>query len=165
MTVGIVFFVSILLSGVDHPYHVSVCDVEYNANEHSLQVSQRLFLNDLEDALDKRFSVRLDVMDPSTAQLRDSLIHSYIFERFNLEIDGVKKRRVYIGNEIEEDGMWIYFEYPDVKTLHEVSVTSRILFELFDDQANIVHVKYHDVIHSKKLDRKTPTDQFIFEGP
>ncbi|MFT4834693.1 MAG: hypothetical protein ACI8WP_001456, partial [Flavobacteriaceae bacterium] len=36
-----------------HPYHVSVCDVIVNREANSIQVAQRIFVDDLEIALRK----------------------------------------------------------------------------------------------------------------
>ena len=100
-----------------HPYHISVCDIVHKSDQKTLQVSQRVFLDDLEETLNERFNIMVDVTNPKDPGYRDSLIQVYLFENINITVDGKTKKRNYIGNEIEEDGMWCYIEYLGVKTM------------------------------------------------
>jgi uncharacterized protein DUF6702 len=149
-----------LMSSLLHPFHVSVCDIEFNEKIKSIQVSQRLFMDDFELALSKRFGINLMIDDNSASQYRDSLIQVYLVENLKLKINGKDWKHVYIGNEIEEDGMWCYIEYEGVKKLNTLEVTSTILLDSFEDQANIIHFSYGDYTKSIKLDRLKKTGTF-----
>ena len=136
-----------------HPFHVSVCDVDFNVESKSIQLSQRIFLDDLEQALNKKFEINLIIDDESTKAHRDSLIQVYLFESINLSVDGKEKKRVYIGNEIEDDALWCYIEYTGIENFKSLKITSTILIETFEDQANIIHFTYGDYEKSIKLDK------------
>lgn len=136
-----------------HPFHVSVCDIEFSPDSHSVQVSQRIFLDDLEQGLSKRFNINLIIDDQSTLAYRDSLIQVYLFEKLNMTFDGKEKKRVYVGNEVEEDAMWCYIEYSGIKKLNSIEIRSTVLLETFDDQGNIFHIKVNDFEKSIKLDK------------
>ena len=143
-----------------HPYHISVCDIEHNSESKSLQVSQRVFLDDLEEVLNQRFDIQIDVTHPKNPAYRDSLIQVYLFENINIRVDGKEKKRSYVGNEIEEDGMWCYIEYFGVKKVSTLDIKNTVFFNKFDDQANIVHFKYAGKTKSLKLDLATPSGTF-----
>ena len=143
-----------------HDLHVSVCDVEFNEKSKSIQLSQRVFLDDFEQALNERFKINLIIDEPSTIDYRDSLIQVYLFEKIHLEVDGKEKKRVFIGNEIEGDAIWSYIEYEGVKRIKSLKITNAVLIETFDDQANIVHFSYLDYEKSIKLDRTKITSTF-----
>ncbi len=145
-------FLGYLLLPLPHPFHVSVCDIEFKEEDKTLQVSQRVFLDDLEQALNKRFGINLDIANPATVTFRDSLIQVYMFENLHITVDGKEKKRTYIGNEVEEDGMWCYIEYAGVKKFKSFVVTSTVLLEIFTDQANIIHYKNGEYERSTKLD-------------
>ena len=138
MTNIITLVIALFFSSV-HPFHVSVCDVDFNTETKSIQISQRIFLDDFEKALNEKFEINLIIDDESTKEFRDSLIQVYLFEKLNLIVDGKEKKRVYIGNEIEEDAMWCYIEYRGIKKFEYLEITSKVLLETFDDQANIIH--------------------------
>lgn len=136
-----------------HPFHVSVCDIEFRKESKSVQVSQRIFLDDLEQALSKKFGINMIIDNESTATFRDSLIQVYLLENLNITFDGKEKKRVYVGNEFEEDAMWCYLEYSGINKFNSIAVKSTVLLETFDDQANIIHFKYEEFEKSIKLDR------------
>ena len=143
-----------------HPFHVSVCDIEFKKDSKSVQVSQRIFLDDLEQTLSKKFKINMIIDDITKIEYRDSLIQVYLFENLNITFDGKEKKRVYIGNEVEEDAMWCYIEYSGVKKFNSVEVRSTVLLETFDDQGNIIHFKHENFEKSIKLD-KTKTRSTI----
>jgi len=150
--INIFLLIISLLSSFSHPFHVSVCDIDFSQASKSIQVSQRVFIDDLEKVLSKKYQINLIIDDKSQAAVRDSLIEAYIFENLQLLVDGKSKKRVYIGNEIEEDGMWCYIEYEGVKKFSSLEVRSTVFLETFEDQANIIHFKYNDYEKSIKLD-------------
>ena len=143
-----------------HPYHISVCDIVYDAETKALQVSQRVFLDDLEDALKDKYGLKVDVMNPDEQEFRDSLIQVYLFGHLDIKVDGKSRKRSYIGNEITEDGMWCYIEYTGVKKVKSLEVRNTVFFDKFDDQANVIHFKYEGVTKSLKFDRQTPSGTF-----
>ena len=151
--------VSLFLSLV-HDFHVSVCDVEFNEQSKSIQVSQRIFLNDFEQALNKKFGVNLIIDDEATIAFRDSLIQVYLFEHIKISVDGKEKKRVFIGSEIEEDAIWCYIEYTGVKKFKSLTITSTVLLETFKDQANIIYFKKGEYEKSIKLDNLKTTGTF-----
>ena len=149
-----------LILSLVHPFHVSVCDIEFNGGSKSIQVSQRVFLNDLEKALNEKFSINLMIDEETTIAFRDSLIQTYVLGNFHILVDGKENKRVYIGNEIEEDAMWCYIEYEGVNILESLEVRSTVLLETFDDQANIIHFSYGDYEKSIRLDKLTKSSTF-----
>ena len=148
---------------VFHDFHVSICDVDFNEQSKSIQVSQRIFLDDFEQALNKKYDINLIIDDESTLAYRDSLIQDYLFTSIKLKVDGKEKKRVYIGSEIEEDAIWCYIEYEGVKKYKSITITSTVLLETFEDQANIIHFTYGDKEKSIKLDKLKITGTFTPE--
>ena len=70
---------SVLISAVLywHPFHVSVTDIEHDAESKSIQVSHRIFLDDLEIGLKKYHKIeKLDTYAPESQERLDSLISS-----------------------------------------------------------------------------------------
>lgn len=146
-----------------HPFHVSVCDVEFKKESKSVQVSQRIFLDDLEQAINKKFNVNMIIDDENTFDYRDSLIQVYVLENLHMTFDGNEKKRAYIGNEVEEDAMWCYIEYSGVKKMSSLEVRSTILLDTFDDQGNIIHFKHSEFEKSIKLDKTNISSTILIE--
>jgi hypothetical protein len=145
----------LIISGllIQHPFHVSVCDIEFNKEAKALQVSQRMFLDDLEITLNKRYNQRLVIDDPGTISLRDSLLANYLSESLIIIVNGKTHTGNYLGSEIEEDGLWCYIEFEGIRKLKSIEIINTVLLETFDDQANIIHFATGDYEKSTKLDR------------
>lgn len=142
-----------------HPFHVSVIDIEHNDENSSVQVSHRIFLDDLEVGLKKYHKVeKLDTYEPESPARLDSLIALYLKDKVSFLINGSKKKFSFIGSELEGDARWCYYEIKDIPEVNEVEVTNATLMEAFEDQQNIVHFKSKGILKSYKLDRDT---QFI----
>ena len=156
----ILVFLTLQFTAVLHPFHVSVCDVEVNNSAKAIQISQRIFLDDLEQTLNKVYGTKLIIDDEELQTKRDSLIRVYLAERLKFKVDGKPRIANYLGSDFEQDGIWCYLEIEKVKKVKNLEVTNTVLFEEFDDQANIIHFKYGEHERSVKLDRKNPNVMF-----
>lgn len=163
MPVKLIFSVLILMFGLEHPFHVSVMDAEYNMENGTIQVSHRLFLDDLEDGLKDFHGIDyVDTVEPENEKYLDSLIAKYLQNKVFFVIDGEEKAFKYFGSELEGDARWCYYEVGDVKNLKQVEITNVALMDVFDDQQNIIHLKAKGKIQSYKLDRRTKVKTFSF---
>ncbi len=154
------------LAGV-HPFHVSVCNIDYVSTERSLQITQKIFADDLEEALHAAAksagqTERMDVINPVDAEKLESVIASYLEEHLSIIVNGQTIRPTFLGYEREEMALWCYLEVSDAPTLETVTVHSTILTNTFDDQTNIVHIQYMDAVKSMKLAKDYPKDQVVF---
>ena len=155
--------ITFLASLLAHPFHVSVCEVEYNTETKALQLSQRMFLDDLEETLNKVYNVRIDIVAPEDKQLRDSLIKDYVLKHLIIIVNNKVKKATYIGHELEGDAMWCYIEYYGVKKLGQLNITNTVFLEVYDDQNTLIHLKYNGETKSKRLTKLKPSEQFMFD--
>ena len=163
MPTKLMYLVFFLFSAVFHPFHVSVMDAEYNPQNQSLQVSHRLFLDDLEDALTDYHGIEyIDTVEPKDPQQLDSLIAEYLQNKVFFVVNGADKSFEYIGSEVEGDARWCYYQVNKVSALKEVEITNVALMDVFDDQQNIVHLKANGKIKSYKLDKGDKVKTFTF---
>lgn len=147
-----------------HPFHVSVCEIEYRPTLRSLQITHRIFLDDLEQALQKETGKEdLDILEETDSLAIHKGIRDYLKENFAVSISGKTLPYQYLGGEIEEDVMWCYVEITGVAPFTEMTVTNRILTEIFDDQENLVHVRNKGTTRSLRLHKDKPTGQVQFD--
>ena len=76
---------------VKHPFFVSVIDINYKQKERALQLSVKLFTNDLEDALRKTSKKKIDILNPINKVETDSILFNYIIKRLNITINSKKQ--------------------------------------------------------------------------
>ena len=155
----------ILFQSVFHPFHVSVSDIKYKEDKKAIQISTRIFLDDLELAL-RAFSgnEKLDIMDEESWDFINENLEKYLLDRMKLWDDKGREYELnYIGSEIEEDVMWCYIEIEKVKKLKQVKVWNSILHEVWGDQENLVHFRAFGDVQSARLYKGEDTEVFEWE--
>lgn len=140
-----------------HPLHLSVSDVVYQPESNSLEITQRLFSDDLEDALRNFSGQKADVLNPPDPEQLSALIGDYLLEHFRLQLNGKPVQLNYLGYEIEGEAVWVYLEVPGVRRVREIGIQNTTFFELFDDQVNLINIEKDGEIRSLKL---TPEQKF-----
>jgi hypothetical protein len=122
-----------------HKFHTSFTEAEYNAKEASLQITLRTFPDDLENILTKRNGkgVRLD-----RKQDTEPLLIAYLQETFQLKnAKGEFVKLSWVGMDAGVDSAWLYFEAPMPEGFAGAQLRNGFLFDLYDDQINLVNVK------------------------
>lgn len=135
-----------------HPFYVSVTEMQYNAKEQTLEVSCRVFADDLEKALEKMSHVPLDILQPRDKKQLAQLISQYIPQHLRLQVDGKAVHLAFVGYEIEEDAVWSYWQVNEIPTIRHLKVINDILYEQHPEQTNLLHVMVNGKRKSAKLD-------------
>ncbi len=141
MIQGILIWLTALLLMNMHPLHVSICDIEYQKDQRSLQISSRMFVDDLELALSSKTNVD-NYFDNRDRSLIDNDLKVLLKEKLKLKVNGKPLEINYLGYEIENDVLWCYLEATRVKPLKSIDLEYTVLLDTFDDQFNLVHVRY-----------------------
>lgn len=148
-----------------HPIHVSVTEIEYSEKNKSLQITTRIFIDDLEASIRKQINQEsLDLIDPKNGSTTDQLISAYLKEHFKVLIDGKLARINYLASEREEPAIICYLEIENVKKLKTIEVTNTVIQETHEDQSNLVHITYKGPVKSYRLVREKPTEIYRFES-
>lgn len=124
-----------------HPLHVSTTEISFNAKEKSLEISCKVFTDDFEDALAKLYKVKTDLSKPTMHKAMDELIKKYLTSHLQYIVNGKTLEATYIGFENDIEATNVYLEINNVASLQKLSLNNTILFEMFDDQMNILHVE------------------------
>jgi hypothetical protein len=151
-----------LLNTAFHPFHLSVTEMKYNATERTLEISTKLFINDLEDAIKRKFGKKADLFLHADGAESKNLLNQYIQQNLQILLDNKNISFTLLGSEREDNALWIYLETPAVAAPRNVSIINNLLFDLFDDQANIIHFSLNGQRKSKKLNAPNGKCDFTF---
>jgi hypothetical protein len=146
-----------------HPFHVAVTELIYKEETKTVQVMHKIFVDDFEQTLNKRFDVYLDILAEKDTKSIDSLVEVYINERFSVKIDGKEEELVYLGSELEDNVIWCYQEIYKVKKPKTFEVENTIMFESFDDQSNLIHTTVKGELKSLRLHTNQKKDVVTFD--
>lgn len=159
-----VLTVALLITAFKHPMHVSVTEIEYSEKSKSLKVTTHLFLDDIEKQYREASGDReADVLNPNIKPEFDKFLKKYMLRSLSFQVNGKPSKPIYLGYEVEGEGLWSYIEIEGVNKLKTLEVRNTILLETYDDQTNLVHFEHNDNVQSAKLDKSKTRYPFNIE--
>jgi len=159
MIVSVLYSFLLLL----HPIHISVTEISYNEKSKSLQVTSRVFIDEMELGVrTQRQEPELDILEPKNNLTTKQLIASYLAAHFKIKIDGRLAKVNFLGHEKEDLSFVCYLEIENVKKIKTLEVFNDIITEIHDDQSNLVHVTYKSPVKSARLTRENTSEIFTF---
>lgn len=148
-----------------HPIHLSVSEINYNEKDKALQITSRIFLDDLELSIRNQLKQPdLDLLEPSPGLTSEKLISDYVIKRFSVKLDGKVQKLNFLGFEREDPAVICYIEIENVKKFKTIEVKNEIIMETHDDQSNLIHVTYKGPVKSLRLIRDKSADVLTFES-
>jgi hypothetical protein len=150
-----------LFSEILHPFHVSVTEINHNAKDKTLEISCKIFTDDFEDALNKKYKAKIDLVHPTDKPAMDKLVRDYIGNHLSIKADDKNTVMNYIGFEVEAEAVYVYLQVNDIAALKKTEVTCTILHDMYTDQTEIVHVIVNGNRKSVKIDY--PLSQAMFQ--
>ena len=133
-----------------HKFHTSFTEASYNAEAGTLEVTLRTFPDDLEAAVRRRApsanSPAKDQAAPPAARDQkkefEERVAAYVADTFQLTTAAGEPIKIsWVGMDAGVDSAWLYFEARLPAGVDGVQLRSRFLFDLFDDQINLVNLK------------------------
>lgn len=124
-----------------HPFHVSVTSIDYDEDRRAIEISMSIFADDLEKAIMKSGGPNIKVGTSKQDMEAAKYIEKYINSVFRIFIDTKEVGFDYLGFEYEDGAVWSYLQIEKVRKVNSLEVNNICLFEIFDDQENIIHTK------------------------
>lgn len=145
-----------------HPLHVSVTEINHNAIDKTLEISCKLFTDDFEKVLAQNYKTNIDLINPTDRPAMEKLVNDFIHLHLTIKADGKPVQLSYLGYEKDNDAIYSYFEADSIGTVKKLDITNNILYELFTDQINLMHVTVGGKRKSTKLDYPETKAAFSF---
>lgn len=146
-----------------HPIHLSITEIEHNEKSKALQMTMRIFIDDLELSIRKKINdEELDLLEPGKGRTTDELVKAYLADVVKVKVDKKIGKQNYIGHEIEGPAMICYVEIENIKKFTTIEVTNKIILETHDDQSNLVNVNFKGKVKSLRLTNDQPTGSVTF---
>lgn len=129
-----------------HKFYVSVTNVGYSEKDDALQITTRVFIDDLEAVLLERYDITAKLATDKESKLADEYLEKYLRKKFQIEINNELKAYELIGRKYDNDVCIFYLEVAEIEfpSVKSIQVQNQILTDLFDEQQNLVHFKIKD---------------------
>ncbi len=137
---------SSMFLNLEHEFHISKCQIEFDQDTEALQITLHLFLDDLEEALKQQGADNMFLCTDKEHTKAEKYLFRYLQQRFKLLVNEKEVNFEFVGKEQSEDlqAVWCYLEVMNIESLNSLEVTNSILMEVFDDQKNIIHIMAPD---------------------
>ncbi len=134
-----------------HPFFICVTDIKHDAKQHSLNISIKLFTNDIENALKKTTGKHIDLLNPKNKPEMEMELFNYIKKRFVLNNNQKPIILDFIGYEKEEDVIWVYLEGKKVNQPKTLKINTILLYDYLPQQTNIIHTEINGIKKNSKV--------------
>jgi len=130
-----------------HPLHLSVTNIEYDSENNTFKISSKIFMDDFEKIIENKYGVALNLGKENELPEAENYFNKYIFESFNIIINNKDRtdKLTFKGKKTDDQAIWLYYEYPDIKKIRSLKVYNAILCDLYMDQTNLVIFSYNDI--------------------
>ncbi len=159
----LVTLVPLSISFTVHKFYVSTTKIEYAQEEQSLQIINKLFIDDIEDVLQERYSDEIRLGAEGETPKDAELLKNYIMQKLIIEVNGSPVVLNYIGHEYNNEEVKTYLEVNNISELKTITIENKMLTEVFEDQQNIINVKKQKRRRSLMLDKDNPKGVLNFD--
>jgi hypothetical protein len=159
------FFIASLLIKADislHEFYVSVCHINHNAADKTLELTFKLFTDDFERVLESIVEERLYLGNENEHAHTDNYVAEYLQQHFTLVVNGDSVQGEYLGKEVEVHNTWCYVEVTGIERVDSLVVHNSLLIDVFEEQSNIVHAKVGKLKKSLSLHKYQTLDTLRF---
>jgi len=139
----ILLIIPLLAFGL-HKYHLSLTKVNFDKTEKTVQVTTRYFIDDIENAVNKRNEISLELATKIELKNADLYLKKYLQENLKISINNGNSILKYIGKEYENDIVYFYFQIDSVNSISSIKIQNSMLLKDFDDQQNIIKLNIND---------------------
>jgi hypothetical protein len=128
-----------------HPIHTTLTEIAIDPSDGTMHLTIRAFADDFSAAVSKHARKPR----PADYVVSQADMLSYVSSAVSVEDDAGKHAPlVWNGSKRVGDVVWVSFSVPSVRATGGVKIASALLFELYEDQVNIVQTTVAGRHHS-----------------
>lgn len=140
-------------------------EVKFKEDQKVIQISTRIFIDDLEVGLRSFIGdQRLDLTESADWETIQKHIGSYMLDKVSVSSEKKSFEMNYLGAEIEEDVIWAYIEIPKVRKLNKIIIRNEVLLDIFSDQENLVHFRAFGDVKSERIRLNQKVKEFNWDN-
>jgi hypothetical protein len=142
----------------EHPIYVSVSEIEYLPASQRIEVSCKVFTDDLEQVLrEQKPGATIDLLNAAKHQSMKPIVGNYVQTHFQLRAGNQPVTLRFLDYEQEEEGIVCYLEADRIAPFGELHITNSLLYERSTQQMGIMHVLKEGKRQSLKLNHPHKT--------
>jgi len=146
----------LMISSTSHKFYVSTTNIEFVKEKQAVQIISKIFIEDLEQALKTRYSSEIHLGSKKETEADIVYLKKYVLQKIKISINGEPVTLNYIGKEYDIDIVNMFFEIENISEVNTIEIENKVLFDMFPEQQNIIHLKTSESRRSLVLDKNNP---------
>lgn len=123
-----------------HKFYIGVFQVDYKLDKKEFQITSRIFIDDIEKALETKNNKKLNLATSKEIKESDALIVSYFKEKLKISVNNKPQELIFLAKEYEDDVMICYHKINYSSKIKSLNIYNTILTEAFSEQQNLLHI-------------------------
>jgi hypothetical protein len=139
----VIAFLGLLFCSVSafevHKFYMAIFQVNYAPEKKMLQITSRIFVDDLNLALEKKYGKKAFLGTEKESSEDQLILKKYFTEQLIFKVNGQVKPVLFLSKEQEGDLLICYCRVTDISKLHSAEITNTLLTHWNSEQQNILH--------------------------
>ncbi|MFE3846572.1 DUF6702 family protein [Flavobacterium sp. LB3P45] len=123
-----------------HKFYMAIYQVNYAPEKKMLQITSRIFVDDLNKALEKKYNKKLNLGTEKEASEEVILLKKYLAENFSIKVNGQSKPMTFLSKELDGDVLVCYSNIKGVSKIYSLEISNSVLIDWSSEQQNITHI-------------------------
>ena len=137
ITLFSILFIALISSGL-HKFYVSIYQINYDSKKKMIQVTSRIFIDDMNEALEKKYHKKTFIGTNEETKEDEVLMNKFLTEKILFKVNKVSKPILFVSKEVEANVIISYFKISDVSKISSLSIENSALLEINSEQQNII---------------------------
>lgn len=138
--ISVIFFFVLSSSFEAHKFYVSIYQINYAEKSKMLQITSRIFVDDLNAALQKKYNVKTNIGEPTETENDLILLKKYLSENLIIKVNSQVKTINFKSKEIESNVLICYLNIVSVSKIKSIEIQNTALLDLNNEQQNIMQI-------------------------
>jgi hypothetical protein len=123
-----------------HKFYMAIYQVNYAPQKKMLQITSRIFVDDLNKALEKKYNKKLNLGNEKEAAEDIVLLKKYLAENFSIKVNGQSKPMTFLSKELDGDVLVCYSNIKGIPKINSLEISNSVLIDWNSEQQNITHI-------------------------
>lgn len=141
-----------------HKFYMAVYQINYAPEKKMLQITSRIFIDDLNKALEKKYNKKLYLGTEKETAAELILVKEYLASHFSIKVNNQSKPMNFLSKEVDDDVLVCYWSIKGISKINSLEIYNTVLTDCFPDQKNLVHTSASGIKKSFLFTKATSTE-------
>jgi hypothetical protein len=123
-----------------HKFYMAVYQINYVPEKKMLQITSRIFIDDLNKTLEKKYNKKLYLGTEKETSEELILVKAYLASHFSIKVNNQSKPMNFLSKEVDDDVLICYWNIKGISKISSLEINNTVLTDWFPEQKNVINV-------------------------